>query len=160
MSEEKLSPQQVAGRIRLILEANPSLLDEGTSARLMELLGGLPTVDGQCVPVRIEKIKEAPRSLMAAGNSAVRWSWTAAGSRGVRGTRWESCGPPAGLDTAARRRPDASHSLMRAVQITRFGGPEVLDVVDVPEPEAGPGQTLHDVSTALVNYADTHHWLS
>jgi NADPH:quinone reductase-like Zn-dependent oxidoreductase len=36
---------------------------------------------------------------------------------------------------------------IRAVQITRFGGPEVLDIVDVPEPEAGPGQKLYDVST-------------
>jgi NADPH2:quinone reductase len=27
-----------------------------------------------------------------------------------------------------------------AVQITRFGGPEVLDIVDVPEPEPGAGQ--------------------
>src|SRR5215212_10092781 len=45
---------------------------------------------------------------------------------------------------------------MRAVQITRFGGPEVLDVVHLPEPEAGPGQKLYDVSTAGVNYADTH----
>jgi hypothetical protein len=34
---------------------------------------------------------------------------------------------------------------MRAVQITRFGGPEVLELVDVPEPEAGPGQQLYDV---------------
>jgi NADPH:quinone reductase-like Zn-dependent oxidoreductase len=46
---------------------------------------------------------------------------------------------------------------MGAVQITRFGGPEVLEVVDVPEPEVGAGQTLHDVSAAGVNYADTHH---
>jgi NADPH2:quinone reductase len=46
---------------------------------------------------------------------------------------------------------------MRAVQITEFGGPEVLTVVDLPEPEVGQGQTLHDVSTAGVNYADTHH---
>ena len=46
---------------------------------------------------------------------------------------------------------------MRAVQITRFGGPEVLEIVDIPEPEAGPGQQLYDVSTAGVNYADTHH---
>jgi NADPH2:quinone reductase len=45
---------------------------------------------------------------------------------------------------------------MRAVQITRFGGPEVLEIVDIPEPEAGPGQRLYDVSTAGVNYADTH----
>ena len=46
---------------------------------------------------------------------------------------------------------------MRAVQITRFGGPEVLDIVDIAEPEAGPGQTLYDVSTAGGNLADTHH---
>jgi NADPH:quinone reductase len=45
---------------------------------------------------------------------------------------------------------------MRAVQITRFGGPEVLDVVDLPEPEPGHGQRLFDVSTAGINYADTH----
>jgi NADPH2:quinone reductase len=45
---------------------------------------------------------------------------------------------------------------MRAVQITRFGGPEVLDIVDVPEPTPGPGQQLYDVSTAGVNFADTH----
>jgi NADPH:quinone reductase-like Zn-dependent oxidoreductase len=49
---------------------------------------------------------------------------------------------------------------MRAVQITRFGGPEVLDIVDVPEPTPGPGQQLHDVSTAGLNFADTHHRLS
>jgi NADPH2:quinone reductase len=45
---------------------------------------------------------------------------------------------------------------MRAVQITRFGGPEVLDVVDVPEPTPGEGQKLYDVSTAGLNFADTH----
>ena len=46
---------------------------------------------------------------------------------------------------------------MRAVQITEFGGPEVLDVVDLPDPVPGPGQQLYDVSTAGINYADTHH---
>ena len=45
---------------------------------------------------------------------------------------------------------------MRAVQITRFGGPEVLDIVDVPEPVPGPGQQLYDVCTAGLNFADTH----
>ncbi|MGY2004881.1 quinone oxidoreductase family protein [Blastococcus sp. SYSU DS1024] len=45
---------------------------------------------------------------------------------------------------------------MRAVQITRFGGPEVLDVVDIPEPQPGLGQKLYDVSAAGVNFADTH----
>ncbi|MFF7638244.1 zinc-binding alcohol dehydrogenase family protein [Kitasatospora sp. NPDC008050] len=45
---------------------------------------------------------------------------------------------------------------MRAIQITEFGGPEVLQVVDLPEPEAQPGQLLLEVSAAGVNYADTH----
>jgi NADPH2:quinone reductase len=45
---------------------------------------------------------------------------------------------------------------MRAVQITRFGGPEVLDVVDVAEPERPAGHTLIRVERAGVNFADTH----
>ena len=49
---------------------------------------------------------------------------------------------------------------MRAVQITRFGGPEVMDIVDLPEPEAGPGQKLYEVSSAGVNLADAHHPLA
>ena len=46
---------------------------------------------------------------------------------------------------------------MRAVQITRFGGPEALELVDIPEPTPGTGQKLYDVSTAGINFADTHH---
>jgi NADPH:quinone reductase-like Zn-dependent oxidoreductase len=51
-----------------------------------------------------------------------------------------------------------SHGLtvMHAVQIARFGGPEVLDVVDLPDPVPGGGQHLYEVSAAGVNYADTH----
>ena len=45
---------------------------------------------------------------------------------------------------------------MRAVQITEFGGPEVLDVTDVPDPAPGQGTQLLDVTSAGVNYADTH----
>jgi NADPH:quinone reductase-like Zn-dependent oxidoreductase len=45
---------------------------------------------------------------------------------------------------------------MRAVQITRFGGPGVLDVVDLPDPVPA-GQQVYEVSSAGVNYADTHH---
>ncbi len=46
---------------------------------------------------------------------------------------------------------------MRAVQITEFGGPEVLTLVDLPEPTAAEGQVLVKVDRAGVNYADTHH---
>jgi NADPH2:quinone reductase len=44
---------------------------------------------------------------------------------------------------------------MRAGQITRFGGPEARDIVDIPEPVPGPGQKRFDVSTAGVNVAGT-----
>src|SRR5918911_600462 len=47
-------------------------------------------------------------------------------------------------------------SCMRAVQITRFGGPEVMDLVDLPDPVPGEGQQLYEVSAAGVNFADTH----
>src|ERR671920_911518 len=45
---------------------------------------------------------------------------------------------------------------MRAVQIQEFGGPEVLQVVDLPKPEPGGGEVLIDVSRAGMNFADTH----
>jgi NADPH:quinone reductase len=45
---------------------------------------------------------------------------------------------------------------MRAVQIDEFGGPEVLQVVDVPEPQPGDGEVLIKVSRAGMNFADTH----
>jgi NADPH:quinone reductase-like Zn-dependent oxidoreductase len=49
---------------------------------------------------------------------------------------------------------------MRAVQITELGGPEVLNVVDLPDPVPGDGRQLYEVSSSGVNYADTHHRLS
>ena len=45
---------------------------------------------------------------------------------------------------------------MRVVQIDEFGGPEVLQVVDLPKPEPGDGQVLIEVSRAGMNFADTH----
>ena len=48
---------------------------------------------------------------------------------------------------------------MRAVQVTRFGGPEALDVVDPPDPPPGDGGQ-YEISSSGVNVADTHHSLS
>jgi NADPH2:quinone reductase len=45
---------------------------------------------------------------------------------------------------------------MRAVQIEEFGGPEVLQVVDLPEPEPADGELLVKVERAGMNFADTH----
>jgi NADPH:quinone reductase len=46
---------------------------------------------------------------------------------------------------------------MRAVRVERFGGPEVLELVeDAPEPVIGDGMTLLEVTRAGINFADTH----
>ena len=45
---------------------------------------------------------------------------------------------------------------MRAVQITRHGGPEVVEVADVDPPEPGPGQLLVDVAAAGINFRDVY----
>jgi NADPH2:quinone reductase len=45
---------------------------------------------------------------------------------------------------------------MRAIQITEFGGPEVLTLVELPTPEPGPREVLIEVTRAGINFADTH----
>jgi NADPH2:quinone reductase len=45
---------------------------------------------------------------------------------------------------------------MRAIQITEFGGPEVLVERQVEDPQAPDGAVVLDVSAAGINYADTH----
>ena len=44
---------------------------------------------------------------------------------------------------------------MRAVVATRFGGPEVLTVSEVPDPVPGPGEVVVDVAAADVLFLDT-----
>ncbi len=43
---------------------------------------------------------------------------------------------------------------MRGVVVTEFGGPEVLELQDVPEPAPGPGPLLVDVEAIGVNYRE------
>jgi NADPH2:quinone reductase len=45
---------------------------------------------------------------------------------------------------------------MRAVRISEFGGPEVLELVQLPDPVPGPGEVVVEVARAGVNFADTH----
>lgn len=44
---------------------------------------------------------------------------------------------------------------MRVVGVREFGGPERLEVLDVPEPHAGPGEVRLRVHAATVNPTDT-----
>ncbi len=43
---------------------------------------------------------------------------------------------------------------MRAVTVTEPGGPEVLTISELPDPEPGPGEVLVDVAATAVNRAD------
>jgi NADPH:quinone reductase-like Zn-dependent oxidoreductase len=43
---------------------------------------------------------------------------------------------------------------MRAVVITKHGGPGVLEVREQPDPEIGPGEVRIDVAAAGINFAD------
>src|SRR5687767_762725 len=45
---------------------------------------------------------------------------------------------------------------MRAIQVTEFGGPEVLVEADLPDPQPADGTVLLETSAAGINYADTH----
>jgi NADPH2:quinone reductase len=45
---------------------------------------------------------------------------------------------------------------MRAIRIDEFGGPEKMQLVEMPEPVPADGEVLIEVSHAGVNFADTH----
>jgi NADPH2:quinone reductase len=45
---------------------------------------------------------------------------------------------------------------MRAIQMTEFGGPEVLELSELPIPEPGPDEALIKVTRAGLNFGDTH----
>ena len=45
---------------------------------------------------------------------------------------------------------------MKAIQITEFGGPEVMRYIDLPDPTPAGSQVVLDVSAIGINYADTH----
>src|ERR1700730_2680330 len=45
---------------------------------------------------------------------------------------------------------------MRAIEMTEFGGPEVLRLAVLPKPQPGPDEVLIRVTRAGLNFADTH----
>jgi NADPH2:quinone reductase len=45
---------------------------------------------------------------------------------------------------------------VKAIQISQFGGPEVMELVELPDPEPSDGEVVVDVARAGINFADTH----
>src|SRR5258707_591427 len=77
---------------------------------------------------------------------------TAASSPRRFGSAWSSCAPScnanglSGVLILSRA--------MKGFAIDRYGGPEVLALRDLPEPEPGPGDLLVEVHAASVNPVD------
>ena len=45
---------------------------------------------------------------------------------------------------------------MKAIQISEYGGPDVMKYVELPNPVPGENEVLLDVTAIGINYADTH----
>jgi NADPH2:quinone reductase len=45
---------------------------------------------------------------------------------------------------------------VKAIQIQQFGGPEVFECLDLPDPEPRDGEALVEIARVGVNFADTH----
>jgi NADPH2:quinone reductase len=45
---------------------------------------------------------------------------------------------------------------VKAIQIKEFGGPELLELVELPDPEPADGEVVVDVARSGINFADTH----
>jgi NADPH2:quinone reductase len=45
---------------------------------------------------------------------------------------------------------------VKAIQIEEFGGPEKLELVELPDPVAGDGEVVVEVARSGINFADTH----
>jgi len=45
---------------------------------------------------------------------------------------------------------------MKAIQIQEFGGPDMLEYVDLPDPTPAEGEVVVEVARAGINFADTH----
>jgi NADPH:quinone reductase-like Zn-dependent oxidoreductase len=105
--------------------------------------------------------KSSPSSLSAA-------SYRDSGYRGAHRSRnaalWRrACTRFTGIrhfwteKKCARERSDAAIPrifIMRAAQFRRFGGPDVLEIVELPEPHAGAGEVRVRVRAAGVNASD------
>lgn len=143
-------PFSVLGRERRAFAASLATESRQLGAMLGVALGSaaLTVVHGthldQGDPTLVDGFRTAV--AVAAGVCAVvglvAWRWMSGQVRSPE----SSPGPAAGQD-----------AVMRAVQVSENGGPEVLRPVELPEPVVEPGKLLVAVTAAGVNYIDTYH---
>src|SRR5690606_15092320 len=77
-------------------------------------------------------------------------------SRGAGASGARSGHGTAPVDVSAHQGPHDIVQDMLAIGANQYGGPEVLEVVDLPDPEPGEGELLVRVHAATVNPTDTY----
>src|SRR3954466_3176691 len=109
-----------------------------------------------------------PTTRVSAKNDDAMEKWTAeppssrgreavgvsTASKAMEPTTVRDMGEPSGSRSEP---PQGTVARMRAIRVSAWGGPEVLELVeDAPVPEPGEGEVLIRVTTAGINFADTH----
>src|SRR5437868_2679210 len=104
-------------------------------------------------PAKLGRITAVPRQ-MGRILALPRQHARARRLRAARGAPWIA-GRDAAINRAAILQANKARTPMKAILCTRFGGPDDLELKDLPDPVAGPGEVLVAVKAAALNFFDT-----
>ena len=125
-----------------------------TAMRRPALLAGIAPA-GRRTRSPVGLLRSRTVRFMSFGNG-IRHAREANGSQAVAARRWalavgvrtSRAASAASVAFRMRGRLTGKEGCVRAIVVTRHGGPEVLELQDVPAPEAGPGELLVNVEAA------------
>src|SRR5690606_15687415 len=148
-------PRRHLGRHQLVFEARHAFGGLFRDRALLARRRQRGTPGDMGIPRPADRGRDALRGVQGEGpgkpGARPYAGWSLEGARSGPRARRSALGPagPPG------RRPGMNRpARMRAVEISRPGGPEVLQVTEVPVPKPGPGQILIEVAYAGVNRPD------
>ena len=126
-----------------------------SSAQLYDTIGATYTVTRRTEPRIAARVWAAlgdARTVLdvGAGTGSYEPPGGACAERGLGTRGLADCRAHSKRDTPGPR----SERMMKAVRFSQFGGPEVLEIVDLPDPHPGPGQIRIAVHAAGVNPSD------
>src|SRR5436305_8271619 len=119
----------------------------------------IPRARSTSYSASVKSSPTGPTTCTASKNDAASEKWTAEPpsirSRLPNGvvTASNAIEPTTVTDMRPGRLASAA---VRAIQMTEFGGPEVLKLVELPDPAPAAGEVLIKVNRAGLNFADTH----
>src|SRR5215203_2405287 len=140
-------------------------LYSATAIRLPSLLAGI-ALAGRCRRRPVGLLRSLTVRFMSLGNG-MRHAFDANASQAVA-SRLLAAAVGASTSTASsvsaagdsplrmRRRLSGQEFRVRAIHVTKHGGPEVLELQDAADPSPGAGELLVDVEAIGVNYRDVY----